>query len=204
MRTSNARNATGEFLVQSARVSALSRDFVIPTTSLPNIAQLIRLDALNERAGGSIIHGSLVYSAKGGPQGRPFVVCVRLRDNGAYSCNLTRTPKTLAACTAEEYTLLRPYSYKFNSGGLPHAKSKIAGDHAFVRCDIGSFIHGYGRSAKTGPCLMLQNETLLLRKQALLQKSESRLLHGQTYGWRRMLLQEGFVSHAANHNEYEN
>jgi hypothetical protein len=43
--------------------------------------------------------------------------------------------------------------------------------------------------------LLLQDETLLLRKQALLQESWSRLLHGRAFQ-RLVLLQEGFMSNA--------
>lgn len=64
----------------------------------------------------------------------------------------------------------------------------------------GCFIHGNGASAAR---LLLPDEALLLPKHALLQESESRLLRRQTRQG-RMLLQDGFLSHAAQVNGHDN
>lgn len=69
-----------------------------------------------------------------------------------------------------------------------YEKSQSFHHHPFMRFDVGRIINGYGGSEKTGVCLMLQDEALLLQRQALLQKSESRLLHRQTYQRPGMLL----------------
>jgi len=95
--------------------------------------------------------------------------------------------------TLPRHTLAATADYHIYLRRSPHAKSQNTRYHFFLRRLFGCFIHGNGASA---PRLLLPDEALLLPKHALLQESESRLLHRQTRQ-RRMLLQGWFVSHAA-------
>lgn len=61
---------------------------------------------------------------------------------------------------------------------VPYETSQSSHDQPSLRFDASRFVHHHGLCAEAGIRLMLQDEELLLPKQALLQKSKSRLLHG--------------------------
>lgn len=72
--------------------------------------------------------------------------------------------------------------YQFNSPRpsyleVHYETSQSSHYHPSLRFAVSRFVQQHGPPEEAGICLMLQDEALLLRKQALLQKSKSRLLH---------------------------